>query len=191
MAIDQLIMLAMIFVAVTLSVLYYLQWLGNRGNANQYERQDRSQMPAELAQAHLFVSEKVLRLWRPVRLVAKPDQVFQTAAGMLIPVENKTRKWHRVYASDIIELSVQGTVLRGQGHVVAEYGYVRTIAGGASKYHRTPLLNNDDVYALRDRYIRLLGGTATPDAPENPRICNTCPQRGHCAHGPVTRAAME
>ncbi|MBB3267662.1 hypothetical protein FHW79_005327 [Azospirillum sp. OGB3] len=91
----------------------------------------RENMPAELARGRLVLSEEEVRTNLPVPLLGRPDQVFMSDAGLLVPVDTKTRRLPRVFLSDIVQLSVYGTILnfttdpRVAGQDVAAYGYIR------------------------------------------------------------------
>jgi len=154
--------------------------------AQAYERGERRHMPSEIADGKLVLSEQTLYAPR-VGLVAKVDQVYLTPNGLLVPVENKTRKRDEVRDYDRAELSVQGMVLRQYrpGNLrrakVANYGYVAVrLDGHEPRWHRVELAHDDVVLALRDRRLALDAGKAEPNGPASGWICRTCAQVVRC-----------
>ena len=174
-----LIILALLFTALLAFVLagYFLRVharMPSAGSAAHYDRIERRNMPAEIAQGQLVFNEQ--NLWRRGArpLVAKMDQVFLTPAGVLVPVETKART--RVTAADIVQLSVQAVVLRydGGGRPVARWGYVRLARPGRSPvYEQVKLLTEAQVDQLRDRWAALRGGAAPTYRPK-PSLCRNC-----------------
>jgi len=154
--------------------------------AQDYERGERRHMPSEIADGKLVLSEQTLYA-RRIGLVAKVDQVYLTPDGLLVPVENKTRKRDEVRDYDRAELSVQGMVLRQYrpGNLrrarVADYGYVAVrVDGYEPRWHRVELAADDVVLALRDRRLALDAGKAEPNGPVSGWICRTCAQAARC-----------
>ncbi len=72
-------------------------------------------MPAELANGRLALSEREVRTSVPVPLRGVPDQVFLSDAGVLVPVDTKTRRLPLVFMRDVVQLSVCGGHLRRAG----------------------------------------------------------------------------
>ncbi|MDR6775685.1 hypothetical protein [Azospirillum sp. BE72] len=130
----------------------------------------RENMPAELARGRLVLSEEEVRTNLPVPLLGRPDQVFMSDAGLLVPVDTKTRRLPRVFVSDIVQLSVYGTILnfttdpRFAGRDVAAHGYVRmpTLAGVA--WARVALLKPAAVVELWADHWRRTEAQATQAA---------------------------
>lgn len=158
-----------------------------------YDVAERSAMPPEVASGRLVYSERTLHADHPEPLVARVDQVYLTAGGLLVPVETKRRFKNAIYAADVIELSVQATVLANNPEVrrvsrrVADYGYVRIAAEGRQPvYLRTPLLDQRHVADLHARYFALHSGRQVPSPASNPGLCRKCGQRARC---PSARAA--
>jgi len=158
-----------------------------RPSARQdYERGERRHMPSEIADGKLVLSEQTLYAHR-VGLVAKVDQVYLTPDGLLVPVENKTRKRDEVRDYDRAELSVQGMVLcqYRPGNLrrarVANYGYVAVrLDGHEPRWHKVELGDDKVVLALRDRRLALEAGKVEPNGPMSGWICRTCAQAARC-----------
>jgi len=176
-----LLVLAALVVLVLVVVLS-----SKRSPAQDYERGERRHMPSEIADGKLVLSEQTLYAHR-VGLVAKVDQVYLTPDGLLVPVENKTRKRDEVRDYDRAELSVQGMVLRQYrpGNLrrakVADYGYVAVrLDGHEPRWHKVKLGDDAVVLALRDRRLALEAGKVKPNGPVSDWICRTCAQAARC-----------
>ena len=155
--------------------------------ASSYDTAERQFMPAEVASAQLVLSEELIRVRSPAKVVAKTDQVYLTVDGVLVPVENKTRSRDVVYDYDRVEISVQAFVLRHgrplhlRKYQVASYGYVRVLVHGRNPhYHRVELHSDQSIVSMRHRRLELDSGAAQPRAASNARICVSCPQAASC-----------
>ncbi len=176
-----------VVVLVAITVLLFLSPGRPPGSTSSYGETERRYMPAEIAQGRLVLSEQLLRTRSPARIVAKPDQVYLTPDGLLVPVETKTRAMDRWFEADQVELSVQAFALRhGRAgelarHRVADYGYVRVKREGRPpSYHRVPLHTDQQVVAMRQRRIDIELGRVEPAGPASPRICPKCAKRSSC-----------
>lgn len=153
-----------------------------------YEAVERPSMPDEIAAATLLFSEAKFYAERPVPLVARVDQVFHTPHGLVVPVETKTRRAHRWYPYDAIELSVQAVVLRYSRQVrlpgaIASYGYVRCVTeGSVPTYVKVPLLPESEVLAIYRRHQDLAAGRVAPRPAHHAGLCRRCPQASRCPH---------
>lgn len=96
------------------------------------------ELPDELLGAELAYAERTFRLELPqIRLSARVDRAYRAQNGVVTPAELKTRRIHRPYLSDVIELSVQRLVLMSEtGESVARYAYV-LVQGPGSGPRRT------------------------------------------------------
>lgn len=155
-----------------------------------YAHEEHRWMPVELRTARLEASERdfVARIdGNPVPV--RPDQIYRTADGRLVPVDSKTRSGARVFPSDVIEVSVQRLALaqdpRFTGNArVADYGYVRLARGGRNgrpAYKRIELMTEDDLTQLYRRYQDVVAGRLSPVCQTNPRACAGCGYRARCA----------
>lgn len=180
---------ALLLLGGGLLVVLVLLWrlFSTPGQADAYDTVERAAMPPELAHARLVYSERTLHADHPVPLVARVDQVYRTREGVLVPVETKRRRWLKVYEADVIELSVQATVLansphsRRLGKTVAAFGYVRVARPGhPPRYLRTPLLDARQVSALHQRYFALHAGAEPPRTTESAGLCRQCGQLSRC-----------
>ncbi|APO97756.1 MULTISPECIES: PD-(D/E)XK nuclease family protein [Xanthomonas] len=158
-----------------------------------YGDQERQFQPAEIANGTLVLSERYLRCEVPRRLGARADQVYRTTEGILVPVDTKTGYRRVVRREDMVELSVQATVLRHSSSAdrpsgrVATWGYIRKIAPGRNPvYLRTPLLTDRELVDLYDRYWKVnAGATALPT--REPDNCRHCPVASRCSQSPAVR----
>lgn len=186
-------MTVIILVAVALAVGWFVfgQSADSRSTTwspPHYEVTERPNMPDELAAGRLLFSEAQFYAEQPVPLVARVDQVFLSTGGLVVPVETKTRRAHRWYPYDAIELSVQAVVLRYSKKVrlpgaIASYGYVRVISDGRPPaYLKVPLLSEAEVTAIYRRYQDLRAGRVAPRPSHHPSLCSRCPQAARCPH---------
>lgn len=108
---------------------------------------DFERMPAELEQGRLVLSESLISTLLPVPLKGRPDAVYRSRGGLLVPVETKVRSCPMVRVRDIVQLSVYRVILEGSplaGHTdapVADYGYVRLVVNGRPVYCQVPLFD--------------------------------------------------
>ena len=154
MGVDAIVIVGLCVLAVRLWRLW-----GRRTSLPQTE------LPTELRNAHLVYSERLFRSSGSTRITARVDRAYRNAAGALVLVELKTRKRHRIYPSDVIELSAQRVALTAQkGEVVADHAYVLTVRvdDHSGKYHRVSLMTVTDVLALATRREELLAGNVMP-----------------------------
>lgn len=174
---------ALLLLGLGILVLAALLFLlpGNLGQEQgSYCTNERSHMPDEFVSGNLVLSEELLRVRHPAKIVAKPDQVYRTVDGRLIPVENKARKYDRVYDSDRIEIGVQGFALRhgrlplgARGAIVSSYGYIAIRSGDAPpRYHWVKSLDDSTVVVLRQRRLQVEIGQV-PGAAGQPQIRTT------------------
>lgn len=127
---------------------------------------DKERMPEELRGARLFMNEEDIRAFEPVPLHGRVDQVFETRNGVLVPVDTKTRKYFRVYDSDIIQLSVYRLILEkmyGNRHTVSQHGYIRAVVLSEHgkeniRYLRVRLLSEGEIVELWQQYKALKTG---------------------------------
>ncbi|MHB8742065.1 MAG: hypothetical protein ACYC9L_02985 [Sulfuricaulis sp.] len=161
---------------------------------SEYDSLERSRMPVEIAAGRLMASEEYFRTRYPKPLGAQVDQVYLTPGGLLVPVETKRRHRKQIQRYDQIELSVQACVLRTARpstwlrHAVADYGYVRIVAEGReASYLRVPLLTDDELVRLYERYWRVVQRREQPAPAEHAAICRKCAYLTKCPN-PVSLA---
>lgn len=104
-------------------------------------------MPRELMLASFVMSERSIETDYPIPLHGTPDQVFRTQAGIVVPIDTKTRSIVAVYYSDRLQLSVYAIILSYRYRLtVGQHGYVRVVLpNGSAHYCRTPLLGEREV----------------------------------------------
>ena len=145
-------------------------------------RRERGRMPSELQGAELAFSERTFRAWRPFGLVARIDRAYRKN-GVLWLVELKTRRYHRPYPSDIIELSAQKLAIEGATERrVSEAGFVITTDPfrGTSEAHRVRLMDVHTLTRLKARRDGILEGTVEPRWPPSRGLCRKCAFRNRC-----------
>lgn len=119
--------------------------------------------PRALDGAVIFINEESISTESPRPLHGKPDQVFRLTNGVLLPVETKNRARARFYLSDQIQLSAYATILRGNGHVVANWGYVRVPRGPRDAvWLEVPLFNDLQLEKIVDHYHDIRSGRVVP-----------------------------
>ena len=142
---------------------------------------ERCWIPQELASAKLAYAERLFRSRDPW-LVAKIDRGYRLG-GKISLVELKTRTRHRVYRSDVIELSAQRVALETEtGECVADTAFVLTEATTrrTRQVHRVKLMDRSEVVALIERRESILAGFAEPKYARSARLCDDCSFRDRC-----------
>ena len=144
---------------------------------------ERAWLPEELKGARLEFAERLFRTARPFGLFAKVDRAYGRADGILVLTELKRRFHIRAYQSDVVELSAQRLAIeRGAKRRVAVDGFV--VVEHPATRQRTPisvpLLGEEELIALRQRYERLLLGAALPNKTDDVRLCRSCAYVDRC-----------
>ena len=145
---------------------------------------ERDSRPEALLDAELIYVEKVLRVSRPVGLIARIDRGYRMRSGVIVLMEFKSRWINRPFLADVVQLSAQKLALEGQlRQRVAQYGYVvvkTPSKAGHQTAHRVELMPRADVLALIKRREDILAGRVVPHYTESPAICRTCAFRAEC-----------
>lgn len=134
------------------------------------------ELPDELLSAELAYAERTFRLDLPqLRLSARVDRAYRARSGVVTLVELKTRRIHRPYLSDVIELSFQRLVLMSEtGESVAHRAYVLVQGPRRASTHRVELLSEAQVYELIARREAILSGYAQAAHARVSGLCTHC-----------------
>jgi hypothetical protein len=121
-------------------------------------------------------------------MVARLDRAYEVD-GELVLVEFKTRQAPVVYASDVVELSVQRVALQDERQVqvsTTAWVVVEETTRRTRIAHRMCLLDSAEVQALRTRYFGVWSG-AVQDArgANSPKRCHHCGHRSVCGPGRI------
>lgn len=177
---------------VIVGCLTYLWVLRRSGATRTYHDAELRWMPAELRSARLIVSERdTSALIDGTRINLRPDQVYRTADGRVVPVDTKVRNARAAYPYDIIQLSLQAVALSQhpanlQGAHVGLHGYVRCVRKGRGRsparphYVKVQLLGEQALGELVRRYRDVVAGRVIPGCQSNPRACAGCGYRDRC-----------
>ena len=145
---------------------------------------ERAWLPRDLRLAELVLSEPRPIIARgPVPLIAKPDRAYRRPNGMVTIAELKSRRHHAVYDDDVIELSVQRTVLEANGYgPVDREGIVVTQLHESEerRVHRVRLMTTEETYALARRYVDIMAGRAAPTRVQHRSKCEQCGHFDRC-----------
>ncbi|WP_459203454.1 Dna2/Cas4 domain-containing protein (plasmid) [Ralstonia pseudosolanacearum] len=160
--------------ALALAAWTFMVW---RGFAQDW-------LPDELKAGKVVLVESNLLADYPCTedgLVGRPDQVYRLPSGLHVPLENKNRDGHRVFESDIAQLSLQAWMLRQNGMPSAPFGYVaiNSRANGKRQAIRVDLRDDGYCEQLMARYLDLIEQRAVPRKSWG-RKCNTCGHRSRC-----------
>lgn len=147
---------------------------------------ERARQPPEIADGKLVISETYFNSDLPRPLGARCDQVYRVDGGILVPVETKVRYRQEARIEDIVELSVQASVLRNTRSksrpfgIVASWGYVRIAPKDRPvTYIKVQLMDDDELATRYDRYFAVQEG-AKPERTGTPRNCLHCPKIQNC-----------
>lgn len=169
--------------AVAVAVLVAMLILRRRRGAAREDAEVASRPPA-LRTATLAYMEEQFRIRAPIPLVARVDRAYRGSDGELVLVELKTRWNDRVYATDVIQLSVQRVALEGQTRQrVAATGFVTVQlpkGTGAPRSHRVELMDAKKVIALHRRREDIISGRITPRYADSRSACAGCAFRTRC-----------
>ena len=141
----------------------------------------RSALPAPLRGAELHLNETTLHISDPVRLSGRPDQVWRSRDGTLVITDTKTRKSHRIYPADTVQLSVYAYLLRRKELArVHDTAYVRVPASLGAKYVPVPLLPDAEIENLHARHAALIRGDSVPETNGTKQLCHHCGHKPRC-----------
>lgn len=136
-------------------------------------------VPALLRDAPIAAAERTFRA-PSLRVVARIDRAYKLDDRWHL-VELKTRKIHRVYSADVIELSVQKYAIEEEtGERVDDSAHVATQAGTERRWHTVHLLSREEVAALLARRKSILAGRAEPNFARSEGPCRNCLYRKEC-----------
>lgn len=104
-------------------------------------------MPYDLQQGKLIFNETDIECLGPYPCRGRIDQGF-LVENKFVPLDTKTRKRHRYYESDVIQLSLYAYIVYHRYRLQpAFYGYVRTVVfnerGKTIEYHAVKLYSFD------------------------------------------------
>lgn len=138
-------------------------------------------LPKELKGATIAMVEKKLITVSPYPIVGRPDRVYRLSNGEYVPVENKNRDYHRVYETDIAQLSLQAWLLRQNNLPTSSFGYVviNSRKTRQRKSIRVDLYNNSVCARIIQRYIDLKEGRTYPHKSRGGK-CKTCGHNQKC-----------
>ncbi|MGB7991427.1 MAG: hypothetical protein WCF44_18645 [Candidatus Methylophosphatis roskildensis] len=159
---------------LVLAILAYRQ-------RHRWKRREENWGGEAMRGKRLIFSERLFRSSR-TGIVAKIDRGY-LAEGLIHLLEFKTRRRHRIYPADIIELSAQRVAVQGDdGRPVADAGYVLTEneRDGSRLLHEVRLLPEDALLRLRDRRAMILDGRLPPREACAPGLCKACAYREEC-----------
>lgn len=131
-----------------------VSWLDRRRHQDSefvHAWANEENMPDELRWGSIYMNEQTISIADPVHLRARVDQVYLTQNNVLVISDTKTRRLHRAYESDILQLSIYALILRHQVSIpVARHGYVRSVIFDGNerrsvRYHKVRLLSDREV----------------------------------------------
>lgn len=140
-------------------------------------------MPGEIASGRLEMSEQRIRVRiNEAEIYGRTEQVYRSPAGQLVPVENKTRRYSKVFPSDIIQVSLQSLALAEAGHAVGRHAYIRTRDNRTQQvqYHQVEVMPKSILERLVNRYFEIIEGRQEPTRQRNPNACSQCQFRSRC-----------
>src|SRR5574344_88150 len=121
----------------------------------------KENMPTEIRNCTLEISETMCFCVFPVALHGRIDQVFRDRNGYLIIVDTKVRKRPEIYFSDIIQVSAYKTILKRcrynneyHFHKVRPYAYIRLVQDDTDtiSYTKVDLLSDREIISLWTQY---------------------------------------
>jgi len=168
-------------VAIVLLAFAALVYAVHKTRRNSISREDAWRPGAFHGAPIAFAEKKFFTAW-PFPLVAKVDRALRIGETITI-AELKTRRSHRIYSSDVIELSAQKLALEeGAGEFVNPVAYVVTQhpASARRQTHPVRLLSRSELIGLARRRDRILAGLETPRLAPNRGMCRSCAFYSRC-----------
>lgn len=146
-----------------------------------WHRVSRDWRPAELKAGRVVMIEKDLRMNRPYPVTGRPDQVYQLANGLHVPVEGKNRDTYHVYDTDIAQLSLQAWLLRHNGMPTAKHGFVAINhrQTGKRRAIKVRLMDDECCSNLVERYLDVIECRVLPEKKFGPK-CKACGHQMIC-----------
>ena len=145
-------------------------------------REEQAWLPKELIGAEIAYAEKTFWTKKPFPLVARADRGY-VVRGEIILTELKTRRYARVYESDVIELSAQKLAIEmNTGRQVSNGGFVLTqgLSGGHRVTHGVRLLSRKQIEAIAKRRKAILEGRVQPKFAQSEGLCHQCSYQAQC-----------
>ena len=113
-------------------------------------------------------------------LVGRSDRVFETKGGLVV-MDYKTRKAHRTYQEDILEISAYGLLLKANGKRVKDHGYIVTDDGREKRTHKVNLMTTQEVAYFVDRFAALRAGKSSGCKTSMRAKCRSCGHQKRCS----------
>ena len=138
-------------------------------------------LPPELETASVVMVEKQMACEAPYPVVGRFDQVYKTGDGLHVPVEGKNRDTHRVFQTDVAQLSLQAWLLRRNGYMTAPYGFVavNSRVSGGRKAIKVDLLGELECEKMVTRFLAVRYGKTRPIKSLGPK-CRSCGHKARC-----------
>lgn len=151
------------------------------GAAPSEEFRLKVHLPEELRGARVLRERQVQSITGR-KVTGRMDELWTLEDGTRIPADIKTRRAMRVYASDVMQLSVYAYAMRNDGTVrpVADFGFVRVHTDQGNRYFRVPLLNSREVEHAWDLRMAIKRGEEMGAANGDPHFCKKCTKRTRC-----------
>ena len=128
----------------------------------------------------VWCREKTFSIRKPFPLIGAPDLVWQEKGGVLTIHDLKTRKKPVVHLSDKIQISLYKLLVeKATGRAVRNYGVVRIRNESGDRQIRIPLLEEEELLKLYERYWDLADGKEQASCAPNPRFCDSCGFKGN------------
>jgi drug/metabolite transporter superfamily protein YnfA len=133
----------------------------------------------------IYSRETLLTMSTPFPLVGRPDLIMQEWGGSLVIHDLKRRKSPKLYPADQLQLSLYALLVRrSTGRSVANYGYIRLLAGDKTLLSRVELMRDDqrllDLYAAFQTKADY-PASALPNGPAY--LCRGCGFKGRQCRG--------
>lgn len=125
-----------------------------------------------------YMLEHLLKITDPVPLCGKPDVVWMNRKGILIVGDYKSRCDHKIYDSDVIQLSVYRLLVeKTQQKPVASFGYIHFKEAS----RKVKLLSEQEIIDLYRRYWKVMEGQGKPNKAESTSYCQHCSHESRCS----------
>jgi|GEM_PF-6522812 len=149
-----------------------------------FNKQLTANLPKDLCRGSLYMCERLLTIFQPVRLCGKVDEVWERADGVLVPVDTKVRQKFITNLSDRYQLTGYALLLKHHPETrkkkIANYGYVRIPSNAGDVYLKAQLLKEHHYMNIYGRYALLKEGKVQARGPASQLFCNGCGHTDPC-----------
>lgn len=141
----------------------------------------KTELPDDLKNAKLWAKEKAFECGGNNPLTGIVDESFIGSNGDIVLSDTKSRKFNRVYKSDILQVSAYRVLIENAtSKTVAPFGFIRLLTPSGNEYVKIDLYDRDEVLAARRLFDDLRNGKYPGEKCQNKAMCKGCAYKYEC-----------